>query len=689
MELTPAYIEKTNGESLSADGRPETTANHAHENPMNEIPLQGDILQRHTNTTKNNRSLKRQSSQHTYVNNVVQKITWYNTIGSRGLLILACTLAIAVLHFFVAYESTRKFTYMNREGIWVFFVFAVLYGFLFLRFVLRWKHFASDWLKTNYTDQTYTQNSHVIYQLRNWYIDYFGLERGKFYFWRLYSFELIENYVQLHNMITMYLCMLPLSWCMVFSSILICESLIRVYIMSKKIWFSKNQNITVFEKDFQLALDIFIDLFFLVTPITVTYLGYGLWLSIEEWTLMLVFPTISLFGKLKRIMDENMHQYLESMLMKELNSASIKRTRNRVSLFGKSFNDKVTQTQNRWFPHWAKVIVFALSVCYIVFFVVLVAVQAIRSSLSTASLQCHTFISDNRAFQTYWNEGCKVKVPFCNKLFEPTCNCAVLKIKDHNITKISDKFVRLTALRIVIIESGTLETLPKNMEKLVHMNRLNLDFNRLKSFDVDVLQWKDLSQMRLDFNNITQYNENLWVHPQLVNLLIGSNPGLQISKKVFLPRLMFLDVSNNSVSIPELKLPAINYLYLGGNLLSQLPTNIESWKDTLMYLGVARCGLKSLEKISTLKKLIYLDARNNSLRSVSNEVKSMINLRKGFESYFSGNPVCEIDLELNCARLYSNIAESSQSIIPHSAEQGFRLNEIKPTKSDKVEVQYG
>ena len=94
------------------------------------------------------------------------------------------------------------------------------------------------------------------------------------YFWRLYSFELFENYVQLYNMITMYLCMLPLSWCIVFSLILIYESLIRVYIMSKKIWCSKNQNITVVEKDFQLALDICIDLFFLVAPITVTYLGY-------------------------------------------------------------------------------------------------------------------------------------------------------------------------------------------------------------------------------------------------------------------------------------------------------------------------------------------------------------------------------------------------------------------------------
>ena len=70
-----------------------------------------------------------------------------------------------------------------------------------------------------------------------------------------------------------------------------------------------------------------------------------------------------------------------------------------------------------------------------------------------------------------------------------------------------------------------------------------------------------------------------------------------------------------------------------------------------MYLGVARCGLKNLEKIHMLKKLIYLDARNNSLRSVSTEVKSMIKARKGFESHFSGNPACKSDAELNCVPL--------------------------------------
>ena len=36
--------------------------------------------------------------------------------------------------------------------------------------------------------------------------------------------------------------------------------------------------------------------------------------------------------------------------------------------------------------------------------------------------------------------------------------------------------------------------------------------------------------------------------------------------------------------------------------------------------------------------------------------------------------------------LASSIAESSQSIIPHSEEPGLRLNEIKHMRGDEVEV---
>ena len=81
-------------------------------------------------------------------------------------------------------------------------------------------------------------------------------------------FEFIENWTQFFNMRSIYLCMLPLEWCIIFAAILICESMYRACIMAKKIWLSKQgqDQITVREKDFQLGVDIFVDSFFLIAP---------------------------------------------------------------------------------------------------------------------------------------------------------------------------------------------------------------------------------------------------------------------------------------------------------------------------------------------------------------------------------------------------------------------------------------
>ena len=129
-------------------------------------------------------------------------------------------------------------------------------------------------------------------------------------------------------------------------------------------------------------------------------------------------------------------------------------------------------------------------------------------------------------------------MPFCKHTFEPTYNCAALKIKNHNITKLADKFVELSGLRNLFIESGSLKALPKNMEMLKNINRFHVNFNHLQNFNVDVLQYELLNSLGLSFNNITEYNENLWLHPELVNLHINNNRIPRIPENVFLPHLL-------------------------------------------------------------------------------------------------------------------------------------------------------
>ena len=120
---------------------------------------------------------------------------------------------------------------------------------------------------------------------------------------------------------------------------------------------------------------------------------------------------------------------------------------------------------------------------------------------------------------------------------------------------------------------------------------------------------------------------------------------------------MHLHIGNNSIPISsELssgQLPSVTSLFLDGNIMEMLPTKMSSFKETIVYISVARCGLKSLSGLETFKKLRYLDARNNSISSISENMKNMMKSKTQFESYFSGNPLCykKENSDINCAKL--------------------------------------
>ena len=270
---------------------------------------------------------------------------------------------------------------------------------------------------------------------------------------------------------------------------------------------------------------------------------------------------------------------------------------------------------------------------------------------------------------TTWGKGCVNKIPFCKSLFTPTCNCVSLKIEsDYSLTALPNTLVdEMTGLRKVFIRNCNLTTLPPKMEQLTEMVDFEVSFNRLEEFDVDVLKWELLSELELMFNNITKYNMNLWQHPQLVNLGINSNKGLwmpQDATKIKLPQLIYLHMGNNSGIISNelssAQLPAISDMYLDGNKMENFPSKFHTFQTTLQYLGVARCGLKELEYLELFDNLKYLDARNNSITSVSPEIKAMIKGTTDFESYFSGNPACQNDKDLNCKQVCTDYCWSEK-----------------------------
>eukprot|EP00942_MAST-04A_sp_MAST-4A-sp1_P000690 g690.t1 len=217
----------------------------------------------------------------------------------------------------------------------------------------------------------------------------------------------------------------------------------------------------------------------------------------------------------------------------------------------------------------------------------------------------------------------------------------------------------MNGLRRVLIWNCNLTSLPPEMEKLSEMVDFEISFNRLEQFDVDVLKWPKLARLFLMYNKITTYNVNaLWTHQNIHTLDLNDNIGLQMPDRnvdINMPRLTYLHLGNNSMNatirFDTTQFPTLNFLYLNGNRLIVFPD--QSLKDSLIYLGIARCNLKSIPSyLSEFQKLKYIDARDNNISSIDSKLKDLVENNQ-IESYFSGNLICATDTSLDCKPLCS------------------------------------
>ena len=203
-----------------------------------------------------------------------------------------------------------------------------------------------------------------------------------------------------------------------------------------------------------------------------------------------------------------------------------------------------------------------------------------------------------------WSKGCENKIPFCTKLFTPSCNCASLKIEnDKSLVTLPDSLVDdMQGLRKVVIRNCNLTALPPKMEKLTKIVWFSMPFNELKRFNVDIGKLERLESLFLNNNNITAYNDAIFTHENLAYLDLSDNIGLDIPRthsKVFMPSLLQLALANNSVEMDATfdskMFPSLLDLFLNGNTLKVFPD--QSLQHSLQYLGVARCHLQKMPGI--------------------------------------------------------------------------------------------
>ena len=150
------------------------------------------------------------------------------------------------------------FTKISRPYVWVFLFFSLVHFFNFILYSIKWKQIARKYLKKTYR-LTYINDSAdssrfknlFYYRLRKMYDDKLGTN-GTHYLYKLFGYEIVESLVQITNIVTVYTCLLSMSWVLMVTSILLCNDLFRTFYLCSK----KRRVITVTERNSLILLDV-------------------------------------------------------------------------------------------------------------------------------------------------------------------------------------------------------------------------------------------------------------------------------------------------------------------------------------------------------------------------------------------------------------------------------------------------
>jgi hypothetical protein len=252
----------------------------------------------------------------------------------------------------------------------------------------------------------------------------------------------------------------------------------------------------------------------------------------------------------------------------------------------------------------------------------------------TPGLDC----TDGAENAKIWN-SCRIKVPYCQHIFVPRCDCADLFIEGHNWTSVPQRIGDMTALRKLTVQHGPLKD-PQGLNGLFRLRELRLGYNNL-SIVPEAVGELDLIWLCLNNNNLGTLPLFVWDHRTILNLEMQNN-NIAEFPETFSENLYYLHLSNNSISELPRQIGKLNraiLLHLDGNKLSSVPRGIGDLSSVISLRLSNNLHIDQLPKeIGYLQHVEALDLRNTSLSALPGTVADMPSLKY---LYVYGNPLCE------------------------------------------------
>jgi hypothetical protein len=355
---------------------------------------------------------------------------------------------------------------------------------------------------------------------------------------------------------------------------------------------------------------------------------------LSELFLIVLFPTLCVFVKARSLFREYVRQRVNDSIQSRKASLSGRRRR---SMYDNDVQRSMAKRQQDAIPRWAKLAISGFNTLYGMFLISIIIAQI------AALFSLETLCGTTEDVTSLW-EGCKVKTPLCGKIFSPQCDCAVIIMTNHNMTRLPDEFEEMTALKKVQINNGPLASLPETIgRKLGRLSSLELRFNRLTSLPDSLGALESLVYLFASFNYISDVPKSIWEQDGIMQLDLSTNQLEYIPAHIHMKSLIVLSISNNSISIlpPAIgKSSYLNVLECDGNQLTQLPAEISDLRN-LEWISVSRNNLTDAsfpKDLSALKRLVTFDLRNNSISTLPGWFGDLESLDRLF---LADNPLCQ------------------------------------------------
>ena len=441
---------------------------------MNENPLQRPSL---TNFETEKGMTGRKS---------LQSAKWRILCGLDNILVSILVLALGGTNIIIFISYRGGF---NREGLWVFVALAILSFSLALSFMARTcnaiypckaicqKKQKEKKIK-NGQENKEKRPSFVPEAVVTHYYHLFTVN-GKYYLTKMYISELFEHIQQVINLITIYVCSMPVAISTVMCAVLAVELIINIW---------ATFNIVAQElRNRLILLDILTEIFCIAFPIIYLQFYLKVPTQLQDMILLTVYPMLSLHSKLNDIWEDYFTIDLERLEKKNRkNTTTFKKrgSRRRKSILNMSHNRTVMETQLKYFPKRLRYVFIAINISIVLF---LVGFICISLATQPSTDECNGILT-----KEVWKD-CRVEVPFCQHLFVAKCDCAVVEITNYTQKVLPESFVHLKSLVKMGIYTGRLEELPQSLGSNHERIRVLIVIgNRLKSLPDSIGNLKNL-----------------------------------------------------------------------------------------------------------------------------------------------------------------------------------------------------